>query len=650
MAEFTHLFSPIIVGGHTVPNRIVVPAMHSGLASAEGEVTPELLQYVQPRALSGAGMMVAEIACVDSPRGRATWHQLVIDNRRYLKGLALLAERMKLGGGLALLQLHHAGSQAPPHFAGEQLPLAPSPGRRHGQRSPAAEASLDDIARLLERFASAARLAQEAGFDGVELHAAHGYLLSEFLSPATNHRQDQYGGDSRGRTRLVADILRCIRAENPRLVVGVRFNAVDFVKGGLELEEGVAVACLLEEAGAHYLHVSCGMHESPQAIVEPASYREGWRVYLAEAVRRHVKVPVIGGGVIRHPWYADSVIAAGQADMVFVGRAHLADPGWTMRARQGKPSRIRPCISCNTCITRASRAFSVTCAVNPRAGRESWPAPTPLPTSARRPRVLVVGGGPAGMTAAATLGRLGYRVTLAEADKVLGGMLTAAKRPPHKERLDELRTFLMAELARTPVDVRLGQRCDEVLLRQVQPEIAIVATGSTPLLLPAGVATGELQQAVELLRQDVPVQGSRVAVIGGGRTGCETALYLAAHGNQVTLLEAGPSLAAGLEPGTRSDLLGLVRRAGIKVLLGTTVLAASSRLVTVRSAEGERREIEVDHAVLALGFAPYDPASPLLKGRVRALHLIGDAVRPRNIESAMREGELVAMRLEQMGR
>jgi 2,4-dienoyl-CoA reductase-like NADH-dependent reductase (Old Yellow Enzyme family) len=363
------LGEPLPLGKKTIKNRIVMPAMGTGLASAQGEVTPALLKYYEERARGGAGAIVVEIACVDSPEGKASLTQLGIDRYELLAGLAELAETIQSYDCLAMVQLHHAGRQTAPAVTGLQ-PVAPSPKACRFMRAEPRQLSREEIASIRKRFIKAAVIAERAGFDGVELHAAHGYLLSQFLSPYTNLRDDEYGGSLENRFRLLKEIMEGVKNSAPGLILGVRFNLSDFVSGGIDLEEGLQIAQLIEQSGADVLNASCGIYESGQTSIETSSFPEGWRMDMIRRAKERASIPVVGGGVIRQPEMAARFISQGYMDLVWIGRGMLADPDWANKAVHGSPSKIRPCITCNTCFDTINKGRHIRCAVNPKTGRE----------------------------------------------------------------------------------------------------------------------------------------------------------------------------------------------------------------------------------------------------------------------------------------
>lgn len=633
MFKYPLLFKPQRVGHLVAQNRIVMPPMHTGLANAAGEVTADLLAYYQARALGGPGIMVVEIACVEAPRGRANLFQLRIDHPRFLPGLSRLAETLKMGQSLAFIQLHHAGRQTNTLFTEGVEPVAPSPVPCRFSRSNPRELTREEIQEIRDRFIEAAGYAKEAGFDGVELHAAHGYLLSQFLSPYTNRRDDEYGGDPERRTRLVREIIAGIKARFTALAVGVRFNMSDFLPQGIEPDEGLIIAKYLEEAGADYLSVSCGMYESGLVTTEPMSYQEGWRLYLAEMVKTKVGIPVIGGGVIRRPEAAEEALAQGKLDLVFVGRAHIADEEWTYKARRGESESIRPCLSCNQCINRSFQGLPISCTVNPKVGRE---ARLPKTGPADKPRkFLVAGGGPAGMAVAAGLARQGHRVFLVEASDTLGGALKIAAKPPHKWRIGILKDYLERELKSSGVQLILGQSLKRELVEEIKPDVLIVATGAKPCSLPGVDNNEKVKQATDVLKQTEVPSGLEVVLIGGGMSGCETALYLSQRGNKVKIVEMKDELALDADPMNRLDLLLALKREGVELLTGFAVAGLDAKGVRVANKRGQDKVLPADLVVLSVGYEPQVPNLEEYLGLVSEIRVIGDARRPGRIGEAL---------------
>lgn len=633
------LGTPLSLGAKTVKNRIVMPAMGTGLASAQGEVTSALLRYYEERARGGAGAVVVELACVDSPEGKASLTQLCIDRPELLPGLAELAETIKSYDCLAMIQLHHAGRQTAPAVTGRQ-PVAPSPKACRFMRAEPRQLSREEIASIRHHFVKAAIMAQQAGFDGVELHAAHGYLLSQFLSPYTNLREDEYGGSLENRFRLLKEIMEGIKTYTSNLILGVRFNLSDFVEGGINLDEGLEIAQLLEQNGADILNASCGIYESGQTSIETGSFQEGWRMDMIRQAKQRVSIPVIGGGVIRQPEMAARLIEEGCIDLVWIGRGMLADPDWAAKALQGYAEKIRPCITCNTCFATINQGHHIRCAVNPQTGREERLLRPTLPYDKA---VLVAGGGPAGMQAALTFARLGSSVVLVEAGSCLGGQMTAAQKAPGKSAIARLQQYLINEVESSPIRVRLNTEVTSQLLDEIKPYVLVIASGSKPII-PDYPGIKSSYSAAEILDNDPGWENQQIIIVGGGSTGCEAAAVLSEK-NQVTVVEKGKVIASGMENMSRLELLARLKQKKVRILKMTVLESADNEKVILHSADtNETTACAYDHVLFAIGNRP---VLPELDPRYlpEQVFVIGDAKQARGFSQALYEAQMLPYRL-----
>ena len=639
MQPYPHIFSSLLVKGRLLKNRLVMAPMLAGYAN-NGEVNERMLKYYLARAQGGIGAIIVEAACVDSA-GLETYNQLRIDHPRYIAGLERLADTIKINGVLPILQIFHAGSQTSSMVTGQEL-QAPSAVACPIMRETPRELTLTEIKHLEDQFAQAALFAARAGFEGVELHAAHGYLINQFLSPATNQRSDEYGGSLENRERFLLNIVRCIRAQLPDIIISVRLNMDDFVENGLGLEESLAVARHLEEAGIDLLHCSCGTYASGLTSIEPGSYPEGWRAYLAAAARDKLNIPVIGGGVVSTPQIAEQIIASGQSDLVFLGRSLLADPQWPDKVKAGREADIRPCLLCNRCIESNFQGLSVRCSVNFWTGRESE-RPTGTMDSSRS--VTVVGGGPAGMQAALALDHLGFKVTLYERESRLGGLLNLAALPPHKERLARYRDYLVGQVNRSGISVRLGQKFGPADWADHPQDIFILATGSrtnTPGI--TGIDHEFCVTLEDVLEQRTKIENSRVVIIGGGSNGCETADFLMAYNNHITVVEMGASLAANMEKKNRRDLLNRLKVGGVHQRLRSTVVQIKPSEVDIECG-GKSELLAADFVVITTGYTPEQELYHSLQPRHREIYLIGDAYSVGGVRLAVAQAESLAERL-----
>jgi len=641
--NFPHLFSPYAIRNLRLKNRLVMAPMESHLGNADGSVSNEAIAYYRERALGGVGLVVVEFTCVDGTDGFSSMApQLRLDSPFYRSGHGKLAAAIQSGGARACVQLSHAGRQTRETVIGRQ-PVSSSAVPLKSFYLNAVPRALEapEIERIIESYAKAAATAIQVGYDAVMLHGAHGYLLQQFLSPLVNERTDAWGGDFERRMRFPLEVVKAVRAAIGDAPLLYRMSVSDFLEGGLTVEDSETIAPLLCEAGVDAIDISCGSLDRVDVIVEPMSVDEGWRLPMARRIRAATGRPVICAGVIRRPEMAEAAIVAGDTDMISLGRALLADPLWPQKARAGRVDDIRPCTSCNWCITETGGNRGVSCAENPRCGHETEP---PIDGFGAGRRAAVVGAGPGGIAAALLLEQAGFGVTLYERRAVLGGNLVTSATPPGKEKLFWYRDFLLRRLAASGVAVRAGAAADAAGILGEGPDVIILASGSRPARLstsgPGGLMTCP---AFAVLLGDVSLPQSSsdrpILIYGGGETGTETAEHLAKPGQHVLLVTRSDArfLARNAEPLYRMHLLERLRgNDAVRVLDMTALIAIEHDHVVLR----RRGEMQVQPAtalLLAHGLVPDTTLDDTLADAPVPVIRIGDAVRVGRIGEAVRD-------------
>lgn len=640
--RFPRLFQPFRLGQLELRNRIVMPPMATRFSSEDGFVTEQLRDYYAARARGGVGLVIVEASCVDAPAGKGWQSQLMIDDDRFVPGLAELVHVVKEQGAKIAIQLHHAGSETMSSITGVH-PVAPSPIPRPDREVPR-ELTTEEVSELVLRFATAAQRAQSAGFDGVEIHGAHGYLVAQFLSSFFNKRSDVYGGGIKGRARFLSDIIQktkeLVGKEYP---VWCRMNGREFgAQAGLSSEEAQEVARMVQNAGADAINVSVMAYGVSPRTAPPMAQPPGNLVRFAEAIKSVVAIPVIAVGRMDAAT-AQTVIEEGRADLIAVGRALIADPELPNKAASGRLDDIRPCLGCQTCLDCITAWDEpVRCVVNPAVGKERECA---VQRADSPKKVFVVGGGPAGMEAARVSALRGHNVVLYDRGETLGGQLLLASIPPYKEVLETFANYQRTQLSRVGVKVVLGQEVRAAFVEEAKPDAVILATGMR-LLVPQipGVDRSNVVSALDVLAGKVEV-GNRIAVIGAEVVGCETAEFLADKGKKVTLMRRGEGMATKLNPTSREHLIARLEAKGVTMLTGVQYQEITDQGVIITTRQGESQTVEGDTVVLAAGSLPDTELYEALKGKIPELHLVGDCVEPRNIMSAVADGYFAALKI-----
>ncbi|MFB3925695.1 MAG: FAD-dependent oxidoreductase [Syntrophales bacterium] len=638
---FEKLFSPMKIGKVEIPNRLVVSPMVTDYCNKDGTATQRYIAYHEAKARGGWGLIITEDYAVDpTGKGFSTVAGLWDDSQ--IASHSELTKRVHRYKSKIFAQIYHCGRQTSHLVTGFQ-PLAPSPIVCPAMQELPKELTIDEIEKMVEKFGDTALRAKKAGFDGVEIHGAHGYLVAQFMSPYSNKRSDKYGGHLLNRMRFPLEIVSNIRAKCGKdFGVGFRISCDEFVLGGRTIEDTKAIAVLLEGAGIDVLHVSCGVYGSVDKIVPASSVPHGWLAGYAEEVKKVIRIPVITVGRINDPFVADSIIAAGKADFVAMGRASLADPEFPKKAQAGEIDEIRPCIACNEgCIGILFMDQPIKCVLNPTLGKEVELAIKPAAT---KKKVVVIGGGPAGMESAITAAKAGHDVSLYEKEDRLGGLFYLASVPPNKGEISNFVGYQIGQLKKLKVRVTLNAKVTPKLIDTEKPDVVIVATGGTPVLpdIP-GVSKQNVVNAYDVLAGKVAV-GAKVLIIGGGMVGAETANHLANHGKAVVLVEMLTDIATEVPNINRMALLQDLEKGKVRILVNTTVkevLADGAVIIKDNVAE----TINADTVIVAAGSKPNNDLAAELADKSYKVVTIGDASKVGKVMEALEAGYLAGLQM-----
>lgn len=643
--SYDMLFSPMKIGNVEIKNRIVMAPMCMGFGQYNGCATETMMNYYEERAKGGVGLIFTEITRINDITGASSFGQLGMSHDYQIPALREMADRIHKHNCKIMVELHHPGRQnlglmigtVPICNIGSKLmgnlytkiltqavipqgkklqdkhivprTVAPSKCERSKMSdSVNRELSVKEIKRIICQFVEGAVRVKKAGCDGVELHAAHGYLIQQFLSPNTNKRTDQYGGSLENRMRFLLEIIDGIRSncgkDFPivvRLTVDEMYSEIGQNGKGYNLEEGIKMAKILNDKGIDAIDVSSAAYDTFNYWLEPTTFTPGWRKYLANEVKKVVDIPVIAANLIRSPKQAEMQLEEGTQDFISLGRPLIADPHWPNKVKSGNENLIKRCVCCLYCFESMMKgAYKYThgnCSVNPFVGREN----ASLKQNGNGRKVLIIGAGCAGLTAAELLSKRGFDVTVLEKESKQGGQLNLASKPPHKEKINWVCEDLLSNAINSGAKVSFNTKADKDIIASYSPEIVITATGGNAIH-PKSFNGDNVVTVTQVLNGDIDISNKKVAVIGSGMTGLETSELLVSKGNKVTVVEMADKIAPGAWFQQLDDALPVLEKAGTEFLTSHKLLSVSSSGIELENLKEEKAvAIKVDFVVLSLG-------------------------------------------------
>ena len=659
-SKYQHIFSPMTIRHMTVKNRIVMMPMGTNFGEQNGEMSFLHINYYEQRAKGGTGLLIVENASVDSPQGSNGTTQLRIDSDNYIPRLYKLCENVHKHGACIAIQINHAGASAMSSRIGMQPVSASDVPSKEGGEIPR-PLTKEEILNIVRKYAEAARRAQICGFDAVEIHAGHSYLISQFLSPIYNKRTDEFGGSAENRTRFARMILEAVRKQvGPHFPIFLRISADELMEGGNTLEDTLAYLEYLEKE-VDVFDVSCGLNGSIQYQIDANYLPDGWRSYMARAVKEKFGKPCIAVGNIRHPQIAEEILANGDADFIGMGRGLIAEPELVNKVEYGNECDLRSCISCNIGCAghRIGLNQPIRCTVNPavNSGEDYMKHKIKKPCN-----VVVIGGGTAGLEAACTAAEVGCTTFLIEKKAELGGLASVISKIPDKKRLGEFPQYLIRRAAKLHnLFVFCNTQATTELVKSLNPDIIVNATGSEPTLPPirglhelvdkedSHVAT-VLKMIERIPEYPEHMEGRKVVIIGGGAVGLDVMEFFTERGAQVSMVEMLPMIGNGLDPVSRCDIHAKLKKYQVEQMVNTMLQEVRNDRFIVKTPQDEIKELPFDYGFICLGMKASTPVLKELEETFSDTNVeiinIGDSKRARRIIEGTEEGRNILSVLE----
>lgn len=661
--DYKHIFEPLTIRRMTMKNRIMMMPMGTNYGEQSGEMSFLHINYYEQRAKGGTGLIMVENASVDSPEGSNGTTQIRIDHDNYLPRLFKLTETIHKHGACIGIQINHAGASAMSARTNMQ-PVSSSniPSKDGGEIPRPLEK--EEILRIVRKFGEAAKRAQTAGFDAVEVHAGHSYLISQFLSPIYNDRTDEFGGSAENRARFARMVMEEVRAQvGPFFSIFLRISADEFMEGGNTLEDTLDALQYFQEE-ADVIDVSCGLNGSIQYQIDANYLPDGWRSYMAKAVKERYKKPCVTMGNIRNPQVAEDILARGDADIIGMGRGLIADPEWVNKVQFGDIRDIRKCISCNIgCAgNRIGSNRPIRCTINPSVHDGDIHKKRHVTGPCN---VVVIGGGTAGMEAACTAAEVGCTTFLIERKPYLGGLAAEISKIPDKKRLADFPDYMIHRASKLKnLFVFTETEATINLVKSLNPNIIVNATGSSPLLPPIpglmeniDKEDGKVSSILKMISHvnDYPedLTGKKVAVIGGGAVGLDVVEFFAPRGAEVSIVEMMSALGNGLDPVSKAGIFELMKKYHVRQMTNTALKDVRPDSFLVETKDGQE-ELNFDYGFVCLGMKSNQPVLQDIRetfddeSGIEVIN-IGDSIRARRIIEGTEEGRNILSTLEKHG-